>query len=98
MSMATIRKSPNEEFSIGLKFVSPDLDEGETIVSVTTAVAPSGLSLFGSPSINGEGSDTVSQVVSGGVDGTDYIVTFTAVTSQAHTFEGCILVQVRECS
>ena len=92
----TLQKTPSEQFAVGLKYESPDLDEGQRIVSCTVTITPteaSGLEVDGNPVIE---TDIVSQMIKGGVDGNDYYVKFTTVTSVGHVYEDSIFVRVRE--
>ena len=96
MSVATLKKRPSERFPIGFKFSTPELADGETIVSAVITITPvesGGLSKLGSAVID---TDTVTQVVEGGIDGNDYYVTYIVTTSVGNIFEGTILVFVRE--
>ena len=93
--VATLQKSPAEQFAVGIKYVSPDLDEGQRIVSCTVEITPTvvgGLEKDGTPVIE---TDIVSQMIKGGVDGSDYYVKFLSVTSVGHVYEDSIFVRVR---
>lgn len=99
MSLKTpvIKKRSNERFPIGFKFHTPDLEEGESIISAVALVSPTevgGLEAVGSPTI--ESGDTVSQAVEGGIDGHDYYVRFTVTTSLNNVYEDSIFVSVRD--
>lgn len=96
MALPTIKKRPVEEFSLGLKYVAPDLEPNGTIDSVVTIVEPDeagGVKRVGAPTIDG---DVVSQVVNGGNDGVDYTLKFRVTTSEGHIYEDAIFVQVRD--
>ncbi len=91
----TLQKAPAEQFAVGLKYESPDLDEGQRIVSCTVTIQPvetGGLEVDGSPVIE---HDIVSQMIKGGVHGSDYYVKFLSVTSIGHIYEDSIFVRVR---
>jgi len=91
----TLQKAPAEQFAIGLKYESPDLDEGQRIVSCTVSISPSGagaLEVDGGPVIE---TDIVSQMIKGGTHGEDYYVKFLSVTSIGHIYEDSIFVRVR---
>lgn len=91
-----ITKRPGEAFSVGLKYISPDLEEGGKISAATVTITPSesqGLQKSGNVVIE---TDTVSQVISGGVDGHEYYVNFIVITSGGHTYEDSIFVKIRE--
>lgn len=96
MRIPELTKRPNEAFAIGLKYVSPDLGEGASVVSATCAITPDvtdGLKRSGNVVIE---PDTVSQMVYGGKDGQEYYAKFTVVTSGGHTYEDAIFVKVRD--
>ena len=96
MRIPEVSKQPSEVFSVGLKYVSPDLDEGGRLLSADVSVRPTeigGLAKVGNVVIE---PDTASQMVSGGVDGHEYYVTFKVVTSGGHTYEDEIFIKVRE--
>ena len=96
MSVATIKKRPVERFPIGFSFTTPELADGETIVSAVTSISPSeagGLEKLGDPVIS---DNQVTQVVDSGLDAHDYYVKFVVTTSVGNIFEGTILVFVRE--
>ena len=92
----TLQKAPAERFAIGLKYESPDLDEGQRVVSCSVEITPTeagGLVTEGSPVIE---TDIVSQMVSGGLHGSEYYVKFLSVTSIGHIYEDSIFVRVRD--
>ncbi len=91
MADAIITKAVAESFPIGFEVQPPDLEVGQTISSCTAAVLPSGLTLSGAVTIDG---DEVSQLIAGGTAGVDYTVTFTVNTSAPATFLYTYLVQV----
>lgn len=94
MSIPTLTKRPDESYPVGFKYISPDLEEGEKLVSATTEIIPAGsLAVSGLPVIE---PDVVSQVIYGGVDGEEYHVKFKTVTSVGHVYEDAIFVKVRE--
>ena len=89
---AVIEKRVNEIFAIGFSYSAPDLEAGETIITVTTTVG-TGLTKVGDPGINITG-DEVSQVVSGGTALVDYTVTFLVTTSAGYVYEDLYIVKV----
>ncbi len=91
-----VTKRPDEIFSIGLKYISPDLEEGESISSASVSVSPdnpSGVQAVGNAVIE---QDNVAQLISSGVDGSEYYVNFTVTTSGGHIYKDSIFVKVRE--
>jgi len=93
MKIPIVVKKPNEQFSIGFEYISPDLTEGATLASCTVSISPSGgLVVDGSPVVE---ATKVSQVVKGGADGAEYWVTFLTTTSGGHIYEDKIFVKVR---
>ena len=94
--LLSIVKKPNEKYAVGLKYQAPDLEEGQSISSVSVSITPTTgvtpLIVDGSPSIDG---DTVSQVIKAGVNGENYYVIFTTTTSIGHIYEDRIFVKVR---
>lgn len=97
MITPTIKKRSNERFPIGFRFAAPDLEEGESIISVVAQIIPveiGGLDAVGSPTI--EDGDKVAQSVDGGINGHDYHVRFTATTSANNVYEDSIFVMVRD--
>lgn len=95
MIKPVLKKKPDEEYPIGFKYIAPDLAEGETLASCTVTISPDeegGLKVSGDPVV---ASDTVSQKVTGGVDGHEYYVKFLVLTSAGHKYEDSIFVKVR---
>ncbi|MFC1709500.1 hypothetical protein ACFL2J_05570 [Candidatus Omnitrophota bacterium] len=95
MRIPELTKRPNEMFAIGLQYVSPDLGEGEEVVSCLVSISPdepSGLQKSGSPVIE---VDRVSQIVYSGEDGREYYVTFKTATSGGNVYEDFIFIKVR---
>lgn len=88
---AYIEKRPNEKFAIGFKYTTPDIATGEHIDAVTATV-DTGLTQDGSAAI--VGTDTVSQVVSGGTADSEYHVVFKVTTSAGYIFEDVYCVKV----
>ena len=96
MLIPELTKRPTEKFPIGLKYVSPDLSTGETIVACVVTidpVAPGGLVALGAPILNG---DTVTQMIQGGADGHEYYVKFDVTISSGYKFEDAIFIKVRD--
>jgi hypothetical protein len=95
MRIPTLTKRPDEMYPVGLHYTSPDLDEGEKLVSATVEVKPSGgsLQLSGLPVIE---PDIVSQFIYGGTDGEEYYVIFHTLTSVGHNYTDAIFVKVRD--
>ena len=81
MAQAIIEKSVDGKFPIGLKYYSPDLEDGETI-SACTVSAPAGLTCA-TVVIDG---NMVSTVVSLGVVEKEYRVQFKMTTSSGKIF------------
>jgi hypothetical protein len=83
MSMHThLEKDSGEKFAIGFRYISPDLNSGETITGAVVTGA-SGLTLVGDPVIVG---NEVRQMISGGTLGQSYTVTFTVTISTGHIY------------
>lgn len=77
MAIPTVEKAVAETFPVGLTYIDPDLETGETISSATVAVTPTGLTL----SAVTVASPAVSAFVSGGTAGVEYTVLFKVTTS-----------------
>ena len=93
MSLFICGKNKNEKFSIGLIYTSEDL-AGATIDSVVTSVLPAnGLTLAGSPTIDGS---TVIQKIEGGTPEKDYEVTFLVTLSSGVKYEDKIIVSIEK--
>lgn len=82
MAIPVVEKAVAETFPIGLTYIDPDLETGETISASTVAVTPSGLTL-GAVTIDGA---EVSAFISGGTAGTEYTVLFKTTTSGGKIF------------
>lgn len=94
--IAVLKKRPDEEYSIGLKFITPDLEDADVIISAVVKVIPDipgELVAIGAPVID---EDVVSQYIRGGLHGKDYYVNFKVTTTQGYVFEDYIFVNVRE--
>lgn len=93
----TLTKHPDEEYAIGLEFVAPDLEEGETLASGVVTITPSSdgddLVTKGSLSI---GTETIKQVVEKGRNGIRYTVKFKVTTSINHIYVEKIFINVEE--
>jgi len=89
-----LTKSPNEKFAVGLKYISPDLSAGATLLSCTVTLSPDDgtMKTSGSPEIS---SPNVSQVIYDGTDGSNYYVIFKTTTSEGNIFEDSIFIKVR---
>lgn len=74
------------------------LEEGETLLSVTAAVSPTTSPALSVTNIviDPDEGRKAAYYTSGGVDGEEYTVTFTATTSIAQTREDEVLVAIRE--
>jgi hypothetical protein len=95
MIIPEIIKRPSERYTVGMKYLAPDLEEGATILSSTVVITPtetSGLAVWGSVSIDG---NVVEQGIQAGLDGHNYYVTFTTRTSEDNIFEDSVYVKVR---
>ena len=89
-------KRQNESFAVGLKYVAPDLEEGLELAAAQVTITPDevgGVKTVGNVVIE---PDTVSQVINGGNDNTEYKVAFLVTTSGGHIYEDFIFVKVRE--
>jgi len=98
MKIPEVTKKPYEEFSIGLRYSTPDLDEDETItsvvVSITSDEATPTLVVDGSPTITD--GNTVAQQIKVGTANEEYKVIFKIATSAGYKFEDFIYVKVRD--
>jgi hypothetical protein len=83
MTQKFVDKAVLEQMRIWIYIRKPHLMDGETILTATAAVTPSGLTLVGDCVISG---GRVEQVVNGGVAGVSYLVQFTITTSGGDTF------------
>lgn len=92
----SVTKKPNEKFPVGFSYSAPDLDSGATItacvVSILTLDEDDSLLTSGSPIINGA---EAAQVVYGGKENFDYILTFKVTTSEDNIYEDRLTVKVR---
>lgn len=92
----TLDKHPDEEYSLGLEYEAPDLEQGETLVNGVVTITPSGeandLVIKGSISVS---DNIVSQLVEKGRDGIRYVVEFKVTTSVGHIYVDKILVNVK---
>lgn len=94
MRIATVEKTSNEKFAIGLRYESPDLSVGETIVSCVASVDEEGdVVLDGNVVIS---TNTISQSIKEGTDGTNSFITFLVTTSGGSIYEDTIMVKVRD--
>jgi len=91
-----VSKGQEDKFDIQLNYSSPDLDAGETIVSVTASVKPSGL-ILGTPGIQANNTSVYVEV-SNGLPGKTYVVLFKTTTSAGRIYNNpdydSILVKV----
>jgi len=85
-------KEANESKVFGVDF-SANLATGETISSSTITSDTVGLTI-GSPSMS---AGIVTFRISGGVVGTSYGLTVSAVTSESNTYEQCVTLSINEC-
>lgn len=95
MKVPVLTKRPSEQFAVGLRYESPDLEEGSRVVSCSVTIDPveaGGLEKEGNPVIE---QDIASQMIKGGVDGHEYYVVFDVVTSIGHIYQDAIFVKVR---
>ncbi len=94
MAIPIVEKAVAETFPIGLTYISPDLDTGETVVSATVAATPAGLTLSGVT----VATPSISAFVSGGTTGVEYTVLFAVTTSGSKLYNNpnkdAILVRV----
>lgn len=95
MRIPRLIKRPDEGFAVGLKYVTPDLEEGEELQSADVAISPvetGGLEKYGNVVIE---PDTVSQYIKGGVNGHEYYVLFTVITTGGQKYQDAVYVMVR---
>lgn len=91
MKIATVQKQPGEKRRWGIDY-SEALDTGDSIIGVTSASTPEGLTVSAFAS-----EDTVRVVCSGGADGTTYKATVTVTTTNTNEiFEDELMVKVKE--
>jgi len=79
-----VEKGPNGILTVRCRYWPPDLNDGETISQVESSVTPPGLTLNGAPGISGA---WVTQTVSGGTSGVDYLLKFKVTTSIGQVYE-----------
>lgn len=88
------KKRPGETIQIGVDFTT-DMVSGDTIaaedVSARTADGADAPTFIGAPAIDGK---AVKVAITGGDDGTTYLVTFVATTALGHVLEHEIEVPV----
>lgn len=84
MRRPIVEKGPEGVLTLKCRYLPPDLRVGETITNVESSVLPVGLTLVGAPQVSGV---YVTQVVSGGVAKTDYLVRFKVTTSAGQVYE-----------
>ena len=89
--MSMVKKRVGEKFQIGFRYTSDRMDLGETVSTCVISQSPSGLTEVGSPIIS---DNLVTQIVSGGVAGTEYYVTFTTTLSDGSIYKDDIVVMV----
>jgi len=94
MVLPVVEKGVDGKFAIGLELQAPDLEAGEDITAVETAVTPVGLNLVGSPTISTD-KTKVYQIVDGGVAGVDYTVQFKITTSAGYVYEHPVLNAIK---
>ena len=95
MRMPSLVKKPEEMFSIGLKYISPDLEEGMYLTDATVTITPDevgGLKKEGNAVIE---PDIVSQMIKEGIVGKEYFVDFVVTTSGGHIYKDTIFVKIR---
>ena len=95
MRTAVLVKSPEEMFAVGLEYISPDLDEGEELVSCEVTITPdeaAGLKKQGNLVIE---PTIASQMIYGGEVDREYYVHFKTTTSVNHIYQDSIFVKVR---
>lgn len=85
-----ISKKVGENWPIGLRYHSPDLENGQTIASAVVTVAPSGLTLGGQSIVD----NRVEKWVSGGSAGVEYTVTFEVTMSDGKVVIDDFIVRV----
>ncbi len=92
MIKARTWKNADEEFPIGFRLTSPDLEDGETIATCVCTVSPSGLDITELEVINGP---EVSQFIKSGVAGVSYEILFTITTSTDKIWTPIFKVEVK---
>ncbi len=90
--VATTRKRVGETFPVGILYAAPDIPTGGHIDGVSVSVT-AGITL-GTNGVNGDATEVYAWV-SGGVNGSDYTVTFTTTMSDARVLIDDYLVRVR---
>ena len=83
INLAWIEKGANEKFAVGLEYVAPDLEAGETITDVSVSVIPTGLTV-GTPVVDGA---KVKVSIEGGTLAQTYRVQFRVTTSAGYVYE-----------
>lgn len=92
MKLGSFIKTPNETKQYAIDY-SKWLENGETLVSATFSVSPAGIT-FGTYVIDGTGT-ILSFYVSGGTDGTYYVVKVLATTAIGQIKEDTVHFNVR---
>jgi len=97
MKTPEVTKRPDEEFAIGFRYTSPDLEEDETITEAVITITGSeeviDLVVDGAPTI--EEGNLVKQKIKAGTADEEYKVIFKITTSVGYIFEDFIYVKVR---
>ena len=95
MRIPHLVKKPEEIFSVGLKYITPDLEEGQYLTGGSVTISSDedgGLKKEGNVVIE---ADIVSQLISGGIVGKEYFVDFIVTTSGGHTYKDTIFIKIR---
>ena len=96
MKIPEVSKRPNEMFSVGLQYITPDLEEGASLASAIVTITPDevgGLKKSGNVVIE---PTVVSQLVYGGIVNKEYYVIFKVTTTGGHVYEDSIFVKIRD--
>jgi len=97
MKLPEITKRAEEQFSIGFKYIAPDLEDDETLEEAEITIEPSevgGLAKQGAEVFTG--GNTVAQIVKEGIDGNEYRVNFVVTTSTGSIYKNSIFVKIRD--
>lgn len=84
-------KKEHEKYPLGFSYQSPDLAQGETIVSAECTISKNDIDLVGEPIISG---NTVIQVIENGTPGKTGTLVFKVTTSAGYVFVDEIVITV----
>jgi hypothetical protein len=100
MNVGTVLKDPTEEFPISVDFAA-ELDDGETVLTPTvlatlkTSGAPAPEVLEGPPAVLLPAATAIGQKVTGGTDGTTYVLAYMATTTAGNIYTGKVALTVK---